>query len=45
MEMDIRRITGNGGFRLDLCLDTFRMRADAEACGTKFGFEGTGGYN
>ena len=45
MEMDIRRITGNGGFRLDLCLDTFRMRADAEACGTKFSFEGTGGYN
>ena len=45
MEMDIRRITGNRSFRMDLCLDTFRMRAEAEACGTKFSFEGSGGYN
>ena len=45
MEMDIRRITGNDGFRLDLCLDTFRMRAETEACGKTFGFEGTCGYN
>ena len=45
MEMDIRRITGDSGFGMDFCLDTFRMMAEAEACGTKFGFEGTGGYN
>ena len=45
MEMDVRRITGNRDFRMDLCLDTFRMRAEAEACGTKFNFEGSSGYN
>lgn len=45
MEMDVRRITGNSGFRMDLCLDAFRMHAEAEACGTGFSFDGTGGYN
>ena len=45
MEMDIRRITGNSGFRMDLCMDEFRMSAAAQACGTKFLFEGSSGYN
>ena len=45
MEMDVRRITGNSGFRMDLCLDAFRMHAEAKACGTEFSFDGTGGYN
>ena len=33
------------GFRMDLCLDAFRMHAEAKACGTEFSFDGTGGYN
>ena len=45
MEMDIRRITGNSGFRMDLCMDEFSMNAAAQACGTKFLFEGSSGYN
>ena len=45
MEMDIRRITGNSGFRLDLCMDEFKMSAAARACGTQFLFEGSSGYN
>ena len=45
MEMDIRRITGNSGFRMDLCLDEFRMSAAAKACGKEFFFEGSSGYN
>jgi hypothetical protein len=45
MEMDIRRITGNSGFRMDLCLDELRMRARARACGTVFVYEGACGYN
>ena len=45
MEMDIRRITGNRGFRMDLCMDEFRMSAEAQACGNKFLFEGSSGYN
>ena len=45
MEMDIRRITGNSGFRMDLCLDELRMRAQARACGTVFVYEGACGYN
>ncbi len=45
MEMDLRRITGNSGFRLDLCMDEFKMSAAAGACGTQFLFEGSSGYN
>ena len=45
MEMDIRKITGDSGFRMDLCLDEFRMHAEAKACGQSFTFDGTGGYN
>ena len=45
MEMDIRKITGNSGFRMDLCMDEFTMSAAAQACGTEFLFEGSSGYN
>lgn len=45
MEMDIRRLTGNSGFRMDLCLDEFAMKAQTQACGTEFLFSGTCGYN
>ena len=45
MEMDIRKITGCSGFRMDLCLDEFRMHAEVKACGKTFTFDGTGGYN
>ncbi len=45
MEMDIRRITQNSGFRMDLCLDEFHMNAAAQACGTEFIFDGSCGYN
>ena len=45
MEMDIRKITGRSGFRMDLCLDEFRMHAEGKACGKTFTFDGTGGYN
>jgi hypothetical protein len=45
MEMDIRKITGNSGFRMDLCLDEFRMHAEAAACGKTFTFDGASGYN
>ena len=45
MEMDIRRITGSSGFRMDLCLDEFAMNAQTQACGTEFLFSGTCGYN
>ena len=45
MEMDLRRITGNSGFRMDLCLDEFNMNAGAKACGTEFLFSGSSGYN
>ena len=45
MEMDIRRITGNSGFRMDLCTDEFSMNAEAHAGGTDFLFKGSCGYN
>ena len=45
MEMDVREITGNRDFRFDLCLDEFRMRAAAQACGRTFEYNGTNGYN
>lgn len=45
MEMDIRKITGNSGFRMDLCMDEFRMHAEAQACGITFTYDGTSGYN
>ena len=45
MEMDIRKITGCSGFRMDLCLDEFRMHAEEKAGGKSFTFDGTGGYN
>ncbi len=45
MEMDLRRITGNSGFRMDLCMDEFNMNAGARACGTEFLFSGSSGYN
>ena len=45
MEMDLRRITGNSSFRMDLCLDEFNMNAGAKACGTEFLFSGSSGYN
>ena len=45
MEMDLRRITGDSGFRMDLCLDEFNMNAGAKACGTEFLFSGSSGYN
>ena len=45
MEMDLRRITGNSSFRMDLCLDEFNMNAGARACGTEFCFSGSSGYN
>ena len=45
MEMDIRKITGCSGFRMDMCLDEFRMHAEVKACGKTFTFDGTGGYN
>jgi hypothetical protein len=45
MEMDIRKITGCSGFRMDLCLDEFRVHAEVKACGKTFTFDGTGGYN
>lgn len=45
MEMDIREITGNSGFRIDYCLDEFRVHAEGSACGLKIQYDGTSGYN
>lgn len=45
MEMDVRRITGNSAFRIDLCMDEFGMHADAQACGKQFEYSGENGYN
>ena len=45
MEMDIRKITGNSGFRMDYCLDEFRLHAEGSAGGAEYHYDGTGGYN
>ena len=45
MEMDIRRITGNNAFRMDLCMDEFGMHAEVKACGKAFTYDGENGYN
>lgn len=45
MEMDVRKITGNRSFRMDYCLDAFRLKAGGSSCGIQFDFDGACGYN